>query len=159
MKNASGLCRLIAPVILAFSLSSTVATVEKVYGKPLTGTGITKISELLENADRYDGKTVRVEGVVTGVCEKRGCWISLAADHEFEDLQIKVDDGVIVFPVQALGKRAIAEGIFIRIEMNLEQTLRFMAHRAEEDGTEFDPSSVTEPATRYQIKATGAIIR
>ena len=82
----------------------------ELYGKPLTGTDTVKISALMADPDKYVGQTVRVEGIITGVCEKRGCWMTLASDREFEDLRIKVDDGVIVFPLDAKGKRAVAEG-------------------------------------------------
>ena len=84
--------------------------------------------------------------------------MSLASDEEFEELRIKVDDGVIVFPIEAKGKRAIAEGVFNKIEMTLEQTLAYAKHHAEEHNEEYDPSTITEPRTYFQVKATGAVI-
>ena len=80
-------------------------------------------------------------------------------DEEFKEIRIKVVDGVIVFPLEAKGRRAIAEGEFVKIELTLEQTVAYRKHHAEEHGEEFDPSSVTEPLTYYQIKGTGAVIR
>lgn len=148
-----------ALVISLVITSAAVAGDGKVYGEPLSGTDTTKISVLMADPDRYVGKTVRVEGLITGVCEKRGCWMSLASDEEFEELRIKVDDGVIVFPLEAKGKRAIAEGEFTKIELTMEQTLAYKKHHAEEHNEEFDPRTVTEPLTYYQIKATGAVIR
>jgi len=140
--------------------SSMLAAEEgKVYGKPLTGTDTIKISALMTTPDQFVGKTVRVEGLITNVCEKRGCWMTLASDKEFEDLRIKVDDGVIVFPMEAKGKRAVAEGEFTKIEMTMEETLAYKKHHAQEHNEEFDPSTVTEPLAYYQIKATGAVIR
>jgi hypothetical protein len=130
----------------------------KAYGEPLGARESVKISELMANPDLYLGQTVQVDGLVTGVCEKRGCWMSLASDVEFQELRIKVDDGVIVFPIEAKGRRATAEGQFTKIEMTLEQTRNYRAHHAEEHGEEFDPSTVTEPMTYYQIMATGAVI-
>jgi hypothetical protein len=131
----------------------------KVYGEPLTGTDTIAISELLANPDPYLGEVVRVEGLVTGVCEKRGCWMSLAGDEEFQEIRIKVDDGVIVFPMEAKGRRAVAEGVFTKIEMTMEQTIAYREHHAQEHGEEFDPSTVTEPLTFFQIRGTGAVIR
>jgi hypothetical protein len=84
--------------------------------------------------------------------------MTLATDEKLQELRIKVDDGVIVFPIEAKGKRAIAEGEFTKIEMTMEQTLAYKKHHAEEHNEEFDPSTVTEPLTYYQIKATGAVI-
>ena len=132
----------------------------KVYGEPLTGEDTIPIHQLLENPDPYLGEVVRVEGLVTNVCEKRGCWMSLASDDtEFEEIRIKVDDGVIVFPMEAKGRRAIAEGVLTKIEMTLEETVAYKKHHAEEHNEEFDPASVTEPLVFYQIKGTGAVIR
>jgi hypothetical protein len=156
-------CR--AAVILAVVISMlggapVWSAVEGTYGKPLTGSDTVEISELLSHPDAYLDKVVRVEGLVTGVCEKRGCWMSLASDdEEFQEIRIKVDDGVIVFPLEAKGRRAIAEGVFTKIEMSLEQTVAYRKHHAEEHGEEFDPSSVTEPLVFYQIKGSGAVIR
>jgi len=147
-------------VLIAVAAASTVLAGDgEVYGTPPSGTDTIKISELIANADDYLGSVVRVEGLVTGVCEMRGCWMSLASDEEFQELRIKVDDGVIVFPIEAKGKRAIAEGTFSKIEMTLEQTLAYAKHHAEEHNEEFDPAAVTEPLTYYQVEATGAIIR
>ena len=132
----------------------------KLYGEPLTGKDIIPIHQLLEDPAPYLGEVVRVEGLVTGVCEKRGCWMSLASDEkEFEEIRIKVDDGVIVFPMEAKGKRAVAEGVLTKVEMTMEQTLAYKKHHAEEHNEEFDPASVTEPLVFYQIKGTGAVIR
>jgi len=149
----------ILPVLLSVLISPALAKKGEAYGEPLTGKDTTKISVLLAEPDEYVGKTVRVKGIVTGVCEKRGCWVSLASDEEFQELRVKVDDGVIVFPITAKGKKAIAEGVFNKIEMSMEQTLTYKKHHAEEHGEDFDPSSVTEPLVYYQIKATGAEIR
>jgi hypothetical protein len=87
----------------------------KLYGKELTGSETVALSELMKNPDTYVGKTVRVEGLVVDVCAKRGCWMELAGDQEFQSIKIKVDDGVIVFPMEAKGKKAVAEGVFTRI--------------------------------------------
>jgi hypothetical protein len=146
-------------ILLGSALAPALAVEGKLYGKPLSGSEITLISDLLETPDRYVGETVRVEGLVTRVCEKRGCWISLASDQEFQELRIKARDGVIVFPVQARGKKAVAEGVFTKIELDMEQTLRQKQHHAEEHGEAFDPASVTEPTVYYQINVTGAVIR
>jgi hypothetical protein len=149
-----------AALLAALIVSPALALAGKSYGKPLTGSDTIEIGELLANPDQYMGKTVRVEGVITGVCEKRGCWMSLGSKGEdFQEIRIKVDDGVIVFPVEAKGKTAVAEGTLAKVEMTLEQTVAYKKHHAEEHGEEFDAAAVTEPLVYYQIKGTGAVIR
>jgi hypothetical protein len=130
----------------------------KTYGEELTLTDTVLISQLMASPQAYIGKRVLVKGVITDVCKKRGCWISLASDAEYQEIVIKVTDGEIVFPVESRGKMAIAEGVFEAIELSLEQAQRYLAHRAEENGKAFDPSTVTGPITIYRIKGTGARI-
>ena len=66
-------------VCLLISIAAVSASDGKAYGAPLTGTDTIKISELFARPDDYVGQTVRVEGLINGVCEKRGCWMSLAS--------------------------------------------------------------------------------
>lgn len=136
----------------------TAAIAGKSYGEGLTGKETVKISELIAESDQYVGTTVRVEGLITGVCEKRGCWMSLASDQEFEEVRIKAEDGVIVFPIEAKGKHAVAEGVFAKNELTMEQTLARAKHHAEEHGEPYEPEKITEPAVWYQIDVTGAEI-
>lgn len=128
------------------------------YGKALTLKDTTKISSILENPESYVGKRVLVKGAIVDVCEKRGCWMMIAGDKPFETIRIKVKDGEIVFPMTAKGKTALAEGEFMKIVLTLEQTKAAKKHEAEEHGTEYDESKITEPETIYQIKGFGAVI-
>jgi len=149
-----------AALLIALLVPSAVSADDvRVYGKLPGGSDTIKISMLMADPARYVGRTVRIEGLITGVCEKRGCWMSLASDEGSQDLRIKVDDGVMVFPIEAKGKRALAEGELTKVEMTMEQTLAWTKHLAEERNEAFDPNTVTGPMTYYEIKATGALIR
>jgi hypothetical protein len=65
-------------------------------------------------------------------------------------LRLKVEDGAIVFPVTAKGKKVSAEGVFETIDGS-------DAHSTEAAGehAKHDPNA----SKKYQIKATGAIIK
>jgi len=131
-----------------------------VYGEGVECTLAVKVSELSDNIDSYAGKRVRVEGLVTGVCAKRGCWFEMASDREFATpLLFKVQDGVMVFPMSMKGKYAVADGVVRKIELDLEQTRRYLAHRAEESGEAFDPTAVTKPLIRVRLDGVGALVR
>ena len=109
-----------------------------VYGEGVTATLVVAPADLVARIEEFDGKRVRVEGLVTDVCAKRGCWFKLAGDEESaQTVTIKVTDGVIVFPMSMRGKHAVADGVAHRVELSLEQTRKFMAHKAEEKGEEF----------------------
>ncbi len=131
----------------------------KVYGAGVLSSQTIKISDLYTNLAEYVGKRVRVEGPVVDVCSKRGCWFNMAADDGGRTLRFKVRDGVMVFPMSARGKYAVAEGVVRRIPLNLEQTRRVLAHEAEEKSQPFDPSTVTEPIVMVRLDGVGAVLR
>ena len=83
----------------------------------------------------------------------------MAADDGARTLRFKVRDGVMVFPMSARGKYAVAEGVVRRIPLNLEQTRRVLAHEAEEKSQPFDPSTVTEPIVMVRLDGVGAVLR
>ncbi len=139
-------------------LPAGLAGEKKTYGKGLSGSDTVKLSELVAHPDQYVGKTVRVEGLVTDVCAKRGCWMMLAGDKEFQTIRVKVDDGVIVFPMDAKGKHAVAEGVFSVRKLSLDETVEYLEHLAEESKKPFDKASVKEPLTLYTLKGSGAVI-
>ena len=93
------------------------------------------------------------------VCKERGCWIKVASDKEFESIRFKVDDGVIVFPLDAKGKTARAEGVVSVKTFSKEDLIKQGEEQAQEEGTKFDPSTVTGPKTVVQIKGEGAVIK
>lgn len=149
--------KLAFPMILLFLVAGLTASAAT-YGKAPGAGNPVKVSELLASPDAYVGKTVKVEGLITDVCAKRGCWMVIAGDKEFQSIRFKVDDGVIVIPMEAKGKKAVAEGTFTKLELTKEQAIEHAKHQAEEQKKPFDPASVTGPTVIYQLKGTGAAI-
>lgn len=128
------------------------------YGKEITLKEKTSISDILDNPEDYLDKQVLVEGEVLDVCSMAGCWIEVASNVEGEKIKVKVKDGEIVFPEEAKGKNALVEGKVYKIELTVEEAVEYYQHQAEELGEEFDPSTITEAVTIYQIKGLGAEI-
>ncbi len=136
----------LSAVVLA-SLAAAPAFAATKYGKGVS-----------EAPDDYVGKVVKVEGLITEVCPKRGCWINVAGDKEFQTIKVKVEDGVIVFPLTDKGKKVVAEGTFKKMELTREQAVARAKHEAEEKGTKCDESKITGPQTVYQIMGVGAVV-
>lgn len=116
------------------------------YGKGVTLDSATPVATLLATPASYLGKTVRVDGIVTNVCQEMGCWIEIADNEKGPGLQFKVDDGVIVFPKDAKGRRASAEGTFEAIGS------------PDEAAVEQQKKSDLKTPPLYRIKAAGAVI-
>src|SRR5688572_13264239 len=102
---------------------------EKKYGTALTLTEVTKISDIYANPDKFAGKRVQVEGPVVDVCAEMGCWLALGSDKESQVLRFKVEDGVIVFPMTAKGKKAKVEGI-VTVTKGTETTIQIKGEGA-----------------------------
>ena len=127
----------ILPLLLIMLLTATElpAFSGEKYGRPLTLTEPTKISEIEKTPQAFVGKKVLVSGTIVEVCAKRGCWMDIASDTPFEKIQIKVTDGVIVFPMSARGKSALVEGMVEELRMSQQQAIAYGRHKAEERGS------------------------
>lgn len=130
-----------------------------VYGAGVAGAEQVTIAQLLASPDAYAGKTVQVEGMVTDVCPKRGCWFEMAGSKPGETMRFKVQDGVMVFPMDAKGKHAVAEGVVSTQTLSLEETRQYLTYQAKEYGKDVDPESVTEPMTIVRLDGKGAVLR
>ncbi len=144
-------------IVLAGLFSVAVYGAQKL-GQPLTLKEPIPVAEAVATADTLTGKTVQVKGKITEVCQMMGCWMQLVDPATAKAIRIKVNDGEIVFPKDAPGKMAIAEGVMKKIVLTKQQVIAAERHEAEEQGRKFDPASVTTGRTIYQIQGTGAII-
>jgi len=144
-------------VFISYSLIFAQSEEEKL-GEGITLTEKTSIADILSDPESFLDQVVLVEGEVVDVCPKMGCWMELKSDSEEKIIKVKVKDGDIVFPMEAIGKTAVVEGKVYKIELTEEDAVGYMEHLAEEKGQEFDPSTVKGPMTIYQIKGIGAEI-
>jgi hypothetical protein len=127
---------------------------EDKYGKGVSLTEATSIKALYESPDKFVGKTIRIDGVVTAVCEEMGCWMAVGETERAENtVRLKVDhDAGIVFPIAAKGKTASAEGVFEKISDGDKEAKEAAAEQTA-------ATKASDFGKKYQLKATGAIVR
>lgn len=142
-------------VVAVFATAGLSAAARK-FGKPITLKDTTKISDIYANPDQFNGKRVKVQGPIVDVCAERGCWIAIGSDQEFQTLRFKVDDGVIVFPLEIKGQTAAVEGVLTVTTLSVADQIEQGEHMAKEKKTTFDPKTVKGPKTSIQIKGEGA---
>ena len=128
-----------------------VSAEETKYGNGVTLKDATPIKAVLERPQEFVGRTIRVDGVATAVCTHMGCWMAIApeGDEQAGTVRLKVEDGVIVFPVTAKGKKVSAEGMF-ELAGGDEESKEAAGEHAKHDA---------KAQKQYQLKATGAVIR
>jgi hypothetical protein len=143
--------RFVALTILAAAAVPVVAAAPESFGTGVSLTDATPIERIIARPSDFEGKTVRVEGTISAVCTHMGCWMALTPDTSSADAKtmlIKVDDGVIVFPPSAKGKRAVAQGVIERIGGSRE---------GQEAASEHAKSTGASKVA-WQLKATGAMV-
>jgi hypothetical protein len=150
------ICQRLNAVLFVASLIGATASMEepKKYGTGVSLSDATPIASILGDPEAFRGKTVRVEGTVTAVCAHEGCWMALSADGRSDGptVRLKVDDGVIVFPVTAKGHKAVAEGVIERVGATPD------SHEAASEHARQSPAALAEASRNWQIKATGALV-
>ena len=165
---------LTALAILGPTITGAGVPEGKVYGEGVTIATPVDMKTLMADPDAYVGKKVRVDGVITAVCKKRGCWMQIT-NAEGEGLRVKVEDGVIVFPYTSMGHKAAAEGVFEAIKLTPEQIEARKAQAAKEhaashaegescekDGSPAKAAGCDAPVvadTIFMLRGTGAVIQ
>ena len=140
--------RVLMAVVLAMAFASAGEEVR--LGTGVTLEKATPIAALTTKPQEFVGKTVRIDGVATAVCAHMGCWMAVASADapDGPTVRLKVEDGVIVFPISAKGKRVSAQGVFEAVADAHGQDAA--GEHARHDAT---------ASKEYQIKATGAIVK
>jgi hypothetical protein len=126
------------------------------YGDALTTEGAIPATTVLAEREQYVGKTVKIEGTISEVCQMMGCWLTLQAGdgHNIRVAVPRDEEGNYVYtvPKDISGRHAIVEGTLTEETLD-EETQR---HLAEEKGEEA-PEDL-EPISELQLTASGVLI-
>ena len=140
---------LIGACVVALSVAAVAA--ETKLGAGVTLKEATPVKALIEKPADYVGKTIRVDGVATAVCEHMGCWMAIAPENDPNGttVRLKVEDGKIVLPVSAKGKKVSAEGVFEVVDEKDGEAKEAAGEHAKKD---------PKASKTYQLKGTGVVI-
>jgi len=124
------------------------------YGAGTTAVGALEVNlleEKLVTAEKYVGK---VKGTVTKVCEKKGCWMTLA-QTDGEGIMIRFKDYKFFMPMDIIGKDVVLEGTAQRTTTSVEE----LKHYAEDAGkSKEEIEKITTPKTAIEFIATGVLV-
>lgn len=128
----------------------------KVYGAGVSLETAVTVKALLEQPERYVGKTVRVDGTVSAVCQGMGCWLEISDPTIGRGVRFKVQDGVIVFPRDAAGRKASAQGVFEQIVTSPVREAHQEHAKAKDAAGTPAPAGPTEKL--FWVRASGAVL-
>ncbi|MEW6653006.1 MAG: DUF4920 domain-containing protein [Bacteroidota bacterium] len=157
-----------------------VYAAELKLGKAITLKDKSTVSEILQNSDKLEGKTVLIEGTILSVCPNSGCWIEVAGEKAEEKIRVKVEDGVIIFPQESKGKLVAVEGVVEEVTAKSSCGDHEKEGKSEKadakdkeksgcggcsgdkekaEGGSCGSDKGTSSAKKYQIKGLGAVIK
>lgn len=138
--------------LLALSLIALAACTSlhsRQFGAAVSDASPVAATTVLHHPEMYDGKTVVIEGTITEVCPKKGCWMMLRdGDRE---MRVTFKDYGFFVPLDCAGTKARIEGAFSITETSVEDARHYL-----EDAKKFDEAAkITAPVKTLSLVATG----
>jgi len=96
--------------VLLMASSLFAASRVQRFGGPITEKAQVDIARLVESPAEFQGKTVRLQGVVQAVCQTTGCWMQVSSPSG-KGFQVKSLDGTVRLPKTCAGQRVVVQGI------------------------------------------------
>jgi hypothetical protein len=133
---------------------------EQVYpyaaGEPFDQSVAVSMDELTQIVKDFDGnrKQVAFTSMITENCEKKGCWMTVAAGEE--DIRVSFKDYEFFVPLDSKGHQTTLNGELFYDTLTVDQLRHFaMDANASQDSIE----KITEPIITLSYEATGVYVQ
>jgi hypothetical protein len=130
------------------------ATAGVTYGAGAKAKKAITVAELEQKLAANPTYTGRVKGVVTSVCEKKGCWMKLQQANG-EGMMIKFKDYKFFMPKNIVGKEVVVDGV-AKITLTSVDDLQHYAEDAKKSKEEI--AKITEPKKEVEFVAKGVLV-
>ncbi len=125
------------------------------YGDKISPEGAIKAEKIKETLGSNDSLSMKVEGKIVDVCQKKGCWMELAL-NDGENIRVTFKDYGFFVPKDAGGKTVIIDGY----AYNDTTTVAELRHYAEDGGkSKEEIEKINEPEMSVSFEAHGVIIK
>lgn len=138
------------------------------FGLEITPEGGIGLADVLTKVDTEEGAVdfdlgdgnaikavpAKVEGDVSEVCQKAGCWLKIATE-DGKEMFISTNHEFFV-PTDIVGKKVVVEGNAYKSVTTVEE----LQHFAEDEGKSAEEIAlITEPVSEYKLLAKGLVIK
>lgn len=80
----------------------------EIYGAKPSMSKATALAELMKEPKTHEGKSLRLEGEIEGVCQAKGCWLTLKDGDQ--SVRVKFKDYAFFVPLDVAGRTVAVEG-------------------------------------------------
>lgn len=133
----------------------TPVTPGTTFGEAFSANGAVPVAELPGLLKDHQPTDVKVTGIVTDVCPKMGCWVSLDMPDNSK-VFVKMKDYGFFVPVELKGKTVVIDAQAEVITTSVDE-LRHYAEDARKSKEEIE--AITEPEEEIRLTARGIVVR
>ena len=134
--------------------SSEVPT-PNAFGATVTQDGSITYDELLGQLGTQDSLATKVTGIVSEVCQAKGCWMTIASDQSDKVMRVKFTDYAFFVPTDISGRKVVFEGKAYKEETSIDE----LRHYAEDAGkSEAEIAAIVAPEQAYKFMADGVLL-
>ena len=128
---------------------------EKYGDKSINADGAVAVAQVKDLLEGKDSVAVKLEGKISSVCQKKGCWMQMPIAEE-EQLFVKFKDYAFFVPMNAAERDAVIEGYAYVDTVSVEER----RHYASDAGkSQEEIAEITEPSVEYTFMASGVILK
>lgn len=127
------------------------------FGKIISQDGAISMDELLSRMASADSVSAKVRGVVTSVCQVKGCWMTVKSPSTAEapEMFVQFEDYGFFMPFDLAGKEVVMDGYGYRSVTSVDE----LRHYAEDEGKSAEEiAAITEPEEELKFLANGVVI-
>jgi hypothetical protein len=141
-----------APVTAAAPAAAGKAAPTR-FGAPLSAEPAISAKDLLADPKKYDGKDIKLTGQVSGVCQNKGCWMTIGTGEPGgTTVRVRFKDYAFFVPKDCMGKTAVVQGHFKLTTLSVAEAQHYADDAAKAGAA---PTKVTAPQATLALMATG----
>ncbi|MFI5451297.1 DUF4920 domain-containing protein [Pedobacter sp. UC225_61] len=139
----------------AFAFAQDATSFEgKSFGEGVKKGNVITTAEVNAKLGNETKKDMKVTGLVTLVCQKKGCFMNLEAPNG-ETIRVNFKDYAFFMPKDLAGKKVVIDGFAERTETSVED-LKHIAEDAKKPAEEI--AKITKPKKEIVFEAKGVVI-
>ena len=119
------------------------------FGAPFTIEEVTTSKDIFSDPEKFVGKTLRVEGKVSDVCQKMGCWMVITEGDK--SMRITTKDHGFFVAKDGAGSTCHIEGKVISRELDPDRTAHFESESSKDAPI---PEKDAKDGKTYEIVAS-----